>query len=120
MCCITYQNDIGYFEKCLNMLPSDLPVLIFTDDPEWCGNIKLFKHGRFRIVSGNEFRDLYLMTLFNYHIISNSTYSWWGAYLSKSKKILVPYQWYSVNAQHSEKRCESQIPEDDHWVRVKY
>ena len=39
--------------------------------------------------------DLALLSLCDHHIITNSTYSWWGAYLSKSpnKKIICATNW---------------------------
>jgi hypothetical protein len=30
----------------------------------------------------------------NYHVIANSSYSWWGAWLSESKKVIAPYNWF--------------------------
>jgi hypothetical protein len=34
------------------------------------------------------------MSLCDYHIIGNSTFSWWGAWLSNSKQIIAPSQWF--------------------------
>jgi hypothetical protein len=39
--------------------------------------------------------ELAIMTMCNAGIISNSSYSWWGAYLmSTRKKIIAPKYWY--------------------------
>ena len=45
--------------------------------------------------TSSEKDDLALLSLCDHHIITNSTYSWWGAYLSKSpnKKIICPTNW---------------------------
>ena len=45
--------------------------------------------------TSSEKDDLALLSLCDNHITTNSTYSWWGAYLSKSKnkKIICPTNW---------------------------
>jgi len=117
--CITIDEDMGYYDKCLQSLPKNIPVMVFTDSKKWCRSNDYFKHKRFRIINGNTFTDLYLMTLCKYHIISNSTYSWWGAYLSESNKILAPKRWYG-NQSLAEEMSKSQIPEGGKWIRVEY
>jgi len=37
-----------------------------------------------------------LMTMCDYHIIANSSFSWWGAWLSESKKVIAPSQWFGA------------------------
>jgi hypothetical protein len=39
------------------------------------------------------------MSLCDHHITTNSSYSWWGAYLSKNlnKKIICPTNWIDAN-----------------------
>lgn len=68
--------------------------LIFSDDIEWCKQI--FPEGVV-FIEGNQFEDLCLMSLCDHNIISNSSYSWWGAYLNqnKNKKIIVPKNWFT-------------------------
>jgi hypothetical protein len=88
-------QSLEYYEKSLSNFDSDLPVIIFSDDPQWCDEQELFSPDRFFISEGGDTKvDLCLMTLCSYHIIANSSYSWWGSYLAKSKKTIAPSDWF--------------------------
>lgn len=88
-------QSLEYYEKSLELLDKNIPVLILSDDPNWCNHQKIFDDDRFFISdSKNSNIDLCLMTLCNYHIIANSSYSWWGAWLSNSKKVIAPSVWF--------------------------
>jgi hypothetical protein len=67
--------------------------LVFSDDLEWCR--------RQPWLAGCEFVDepngqyaMFLLTQFPMLIGSNSTFSWWGAYLGVSKQVWVPDRWF--------------------------
>jgi hypothetical protein len=40
---------------------------------------------------------LCLMSKCDYHIIANSSFSWWGSWLAQSKKTICPRQWFSLD-----------------------
>jgi Glycosyl transferase family 11 len=87
-------QDIEYYRQALNQMP-DLPVIVFSDDPEWCNEQEFFSSDRFAVSEGNTTdADLCLMSLCKYHIIANSSFSWWGAWLAKSEKIIAPQNWF--------------------------
>jgi hypothetical protein len=89
-------QSIEYYKKSLDLLDKNIPVLIFSDDPDWCMQQSLFESDRFLISETQDTRvDLCLMSLCNYHIIANSSYSWWGSWLSKSEKTIAPKEWFS-------------------------
>lgn len=88
-------QTLEYYEKSLSYFDENFPVIIFSDDPEWCNNQQIFEPDRFFISEGGDTRvDLCLMSLCSYHIIANSSYSWWGSYLAKSKKTIAPSNWF--------------------------
>ena len=67
--------------------------------------------------TSSEKEDLALLSLCDHHIIANSTYSWWGAYLSKSstKKIICPTNWVNFNS-HSTWMNGEYFPKN--WINV--
>ena len=88
-------QPLEYYSRALDNLPNDSPVLIFTDDENWCNQQKLFSGDRFMISQNSSVdADLCLMSLCSYHIIANSSFSWWGAWLAKSEKIIAPKNWF--------------------------
>lgn len=87
--------DLDYYKRALKYFDDDSTILVFSDDPEWCNQQELFSDDRFLIAEGNSnYVDLCLMTLCSGHIIANSSFSWWGAWLSNSKKIVAPKDWF--------------------------
>lgn len=91
--------DLQYYKNALKYFKESLPVLIFSDDPSWCREQDLFKHERFFIINSQDtYVDLCMMSMCNYHIIANSTYSWWGSWLAKSEKTICPKQWFQPYA----------------------
>jgi len=107
--------DIGYYEKALKKFNKKLPVIIFSDDPEWCKEQELFSDERFMVSeSGDQYIDMCLMTLCQNHIIANSSFSWWGAWLANHPvnpprptsfkgKVIAPKKWFGTNLDHDTK-----------------
>jgi hypothetical protein len=86
--------DLSYYLKALKNF-ENIPVIIFSDDIEWCRAQDIFNSDRFYFCNLNEpILDLYAMTQCNYHIIANSSFSWWGSWLAKSERTVAPQLWY--------------------------
>lgn len=81
---VVFSNDIAY---CQNMLSGDN---VYYVEPV----------GGEKVCTDSEKEDLALLSLCDHHIIANSSYSYWGAFLSKNpnKKIVCPTNW--LNAYH--------------------
>lgn len=111
----------SYYQAAVARMRSHTPgarFFVFSDDPEWCRSH--FTDADQVIVdsgshSPNPLHDLYLMSLASHHIIANSTYSWWSAWLADKpgQQVLMPDRWYArdIRAPIEEKR----LP---HWEIV--
>ncbi len=107
--------SLEYYQEALSRFDDSLPVLVFTDDIEWCNTQELFSNDRFMISeSGDHYVDLCLMSLCKRHIIANSSFSWWGAWLSGSNDVVAPLQWFGKDNQ--DKNTKDVVPES--WVRI--
>jgi len=105
---------LSYYEEALKHFDSNSPVLVFSDDIEWCKGQKFFKQDRFMLSEYQEkypqtcdtllgrqkalipYYDLCMMSLCTGGIIANSTMSWWGAWLIDNpiQPIVYPNPWF--------------------------
>lgn len=112
--------DMDYYFRAVKELSRIIQnphVFIFSDEPEWAhGNLKLPYPST--IVSHNSVdmshEDLRLMSQCRHHIIANSTFSWWGAWLGQNsdKVVVAPLRWFS----RIENNAQDIIPSG--WIRV--
>ena len=91
-----------YFSAVKKMCSSvdDPQFFIFSDDLLWAKeNLKLINRITFIDHNGEEFdyEDLRLMSLCRHHIIANSSFSWWGAWLNTNpnKIVIAPRLWFN-------------------------
>jgi hypothetical protein len=96
-------KTLGYYHDAIALLAKktkDPHFFVFSDDPEWCkDNIKINYPTTFVTENdGNSgYKDLHLMSKSKHHIIANSSFSWWGAWLNPSpdKVVIAPKQWFN-------------------------
>jgi len=82
--------------------------LVFSDDIEWCKKMNI---GDYYAENNNDCIDLYQMTLCKSSIIANSSFSWWGAYLSEKEKVIAPKLWFNNNKNVNDLYC-------DNWIKL--
>lgn len=109
-----------YYFRCAEYLAQTIKHLhffIFSDEPEWArDNLKLSYPSTLVDHNGadKDYEDLRLMSQCKHHIIANSTFSWWGAWLNQNpeKIVLASKRWFKSD-DHNPKDL---IP--DEWIRV--
>lgn len=109
---------LDYYKAALDYFDGDRNVIVFSDDPAWCQEQEFFSDDRFMISENTDNRvDLCLMSLCDDFIIANSTFSWWGAWLStnQNKKVIAPLQWFGTGYT-KEHDTKDLIP--DGWTRI--
>jgi hypothetical protein len=90
-----YRTAINYFK---GHLESPL-FYIFSDDINWAAENLPLNSDEVSFISHNtgklSFEDMRLMSHAKHHIIANSSFSWWGAWLNeeKSKVVISPKNW---------------------------
>ncbi len=101
-----------YYEEALSHLPDNMRVLIFSDDLNWCK--ENFIGERYIFISEIDYISLYLMSKMKHHIIANSSFSWWGAWMSEheDKTIISPKKWFGENTEYD----GDLIP--DNWIKI--
>lgn len=64
---------------------------VFSDYPQWAreslafdGNVTFLENDR-----GQDYEDIALMSLCRHHVIANSSFSWWGAWLARAEDKIV-------------------------------
>lgn len=107
-----YQKAISYIADRVNS-PN---LFVFSDDPDWTKENLRSPFSTYYIdhnPSQLAFQDLRLMSLCRHHILANSSFSWWGAWLSRSNDGLVvaPERWFEVN-----RPTDDLIPSN--WKRI--
>ena len=90
---------------------------VFSDDYVWVRENIAFDAPTVFIPpspDGQECNDLHVMSLCQHHIIANSSFSWWGAWLNANphKIVIAPQQWFAAG-KHDTKDL---IPPS--WIRL--
>lgn len=98
-----------YYKNAINLITKKIEnptFFIFSDDVEWIeDNVKL-NYPTIPVTFngvGDEHEELRLMANCNHFILANSSFSWWGAWLSenKDKQIIAPKPWFNSYTKES-------------------
>lgn len=111
--------DLSYYDQAVRTIAATTsrPVAyIFSDDPEWC-RTQMRLPVESRVVSSpgrSDVHEMRLMTACRAHVIANSSFSWWGAWLDPrpDKTVIAPLRWFALE----ERTAPDLVPPD--WIRL--
>lgn len=95
--------SLDYYTKGAKLIAEknpDIRFFIFSDDISWAKeNLKLDFPMTFVDINDDEhnYEDMRLMSSCKHHIIANSSFSWWGAWLNQNpeKIVIAPKRWFT-------------------------
>lgn len=114
---------LDYYKKAVALIQgkvADPYFFVFTDDPEYTRQFLMldFPH---EIVTASLWNkdadyDMQLMSFCRHHIIANSSFSWWGAWLNPNpdKIVCMPDRWFADEIKNQQ--IQDIFP--DKWLRV--
>lgn len=89
-------QTLEYYQKAMSYmsLTEGRNFYIFSDDIDWCKNNLKSGSNILYVESKSPYIDMYLMSQCDGHIIANSSFSWWGAWLSGKRNVIAPSNWF--------------------------
>ena len=120
----TEMFDVGltsYYAAAIERMraTSDRTFLVFSDDIAWCREQLIFKGEHFEFLDREHettppVHEMALMACCDHHIISNSTFAWWAAWLATSSRraVILPRQWLS---RYDAEQCGLSFPG---WIEL--
>lgn len=112
--------SLKYYNKCIGEMALKIRnphFYVFSDDIPWTKKNLILEYPVTYVDQNNkenDFKDLYLMSKCKHHIIANSSFSWWGAWLSNSEDHIV----FATSRWLSPGRTDVQDIIPDRWLRV--
>lgn len=98
-----YHTNLGldYYKPAIEYMISKgvKTFAFFSDDIQWCkDNFSYLENAVF--LSGSELDDFKSLCSASAAIIANSSFSWWGAYLSNCQYVIAPKNWFGPANSH--------------------
>ena len=98
-------SSVTYYQAAIDYITQHISqphFYIFSDDMEWVKQHLPLPQSVTYVSNGqlHDYEELVLMSHCQHHIIANSSFSWWGAWLNPSdqKIVIAPKQWFNNSA----------------------
>lgn len=97
----------AYYRRAVELVKGQYPeadFFVFSNEPQWAAEWitqKFGKEGHFTVIEGTDeetgYLDMFLMSQCRHHILANSSFSWWGAWLDpcRGKMVIAPSKWFN-------------------------
>lgn len=92
--------DTNYYKKAIKKFPEGTHFSIFTNDIEYAKSKSFLNNISHSFVNENELDSLFLMSQCSGGICANSTFSWWGAFLNRDRKLTFPSKFMKIPYYH--------------------
>ncbi len=111
---------VEYYKEAIRHISSavDIPYFfVFSDDLAWAkanlglvDNVAFVEHN----TGAASYEDMRLMSLCHHHIIANSSFSWWAAWLGyqPGKQVLYPEKWFAAETKDTSSLCPTE------WIEI--
>jgi hypothetical protein len=99
--------DEDYYGEARKVFPNH-KFIVFSDDPQWC--IEHLDWADHIMPCNPAGEDMALISNFKNHIIANSSFGWWGAWLGNGK-VVAPSKWFTNGLDSTDI-----IP--DRWIKI--
>jgi len=111
---------IDYYSEALERIEQKVncpKIFVFSDNIQWAmDNLKtnlplqFIDHNK----GDKSFEDLRIMSNCKHHIIANSSFSWWGAWLcsNPAKIVISPRKWFNQSTNDTKDLCP------DMWIKI--
>jgi hypothetical protein len=109
----------GYYAEAISYMTrrfTDCKFFVFSDDIEWAKETLRIPNSPVFVSSlgMQDFEELSIMSMCKHHIVANSSFSWWGAWLSQNpdKIVIAPKKWFAMESIND----EDLVPPE--WIRI--
>lgn len=96
-----YQLPITWYIQAITSIPNwqDYTIYFVSDDMNYCKvHFECLPNAQF--IYGTDIEHLMLLSLCDEHVLSNSTFAWWGAYLSNNRSPIYSGKYFRGKLSH--------------------